>query len=94
MSTSVIVLLVVFLALFVQLWFVNFLHKAFIIMLSTRYEKTYLVSPTMSLEHLTERTKLLDQYQEELKKFMRKLFTTSLIVNGIVTLSTIYYLAS
>jgi hypothetical protein len=92
MSTSVIVVLIIFQALFVQVWFVNFLRKAFIIMLRTRYEKTYLASPTMSLEHLVERSNLLDQYREELRKFMRKLLTTSLIVNALITLTIIYLL--
>jgi hypothetical protein len=92
MSTSVIVVLAVFLALFVQVWFVNFLRNVFIIMLKARYEKTCRVSPTMSLEHLIERSTLLYQYREKLRKFMRNILTTSLIVNVIITLTIIYLL--
>ena len=92
MSTTSIVVLVVFLAVFVQVWFTNFLHKVFITMLRTQYESTYLVSPTISLEHYIEREMLLAQYKEELRKFIRKIFINSLVTNGIIATIIIYNL--
>lgn len=89
MSTTSLIVLVAFIAIFVQVWFTNFLYKAHVIMLRTRCEKTYKGTPTMSLEHLLERSMLLDEYREVLKKFMRRIYTVSLVVNGLITITVI-----
>lgn len=89
MSNTSLIVITAFIAIFIQIWFTNFLHKAHVIMLRTRYEKAYLVSPPMSLEHLLERSMLLDEYREMLKKFMKRIYAVSLIVNGLITITVI-----
>lgn len=61
------------------------------LMLKARYEetKTCLGSPPVSLEHLHEAVKLLDEYREVLRKFMRRIYTVSLMVNAAVTITVI-----
>lgn len=91
MSHNQIIVLTIFIAIFVQVWFSNFLKKVFVVMLRTRYESTY-NSPTLSFQHLIERSTLLNEYLEILKHFFRKIFIASLIINAAISASVILYL--
>lgn len=90
MSTTSLILLVVFIAIFIQIWFVVFLYKTHIGMLKKKWETTY-ISKKMELSEVMYRTMLLDEYKEAVQKFMRRIHNISVMVNVTVT-STILYL--
>lgn len=91
MSQSQIVVLTIFVAIFLQIWFSNFLKKVFVMMLRTRYESTY-NSPALSFQQLIERASLLYEYLVILKVFFRKIFLVSLIVNAAIVATILMYL--
>lgn len=91
MNQSQLVILTLFIAIFVQLWFVSLLQKIFITMLRTRYENTY-NSPTLSIQHLMERSNLLNEYLSVLKKFFKRILIISFMINAAIVASILMYL--
>lgn len=90
MNTTELIVLVVFLSVFIQVWIIVGIKKAQLMMLKERFSKAK--TKGLTLEQAQYQIALLDEYRDTLSSFIHRLITISFLINLSITITVCHYI--